>query len=184
MNEVLVAFIIVGLILGPLLWRAILAARRRKEAEDDFIEQYINDYAILTFYGSTLEIGGWIFYGRETQWERSESPIEGITKIDSYLGTFTLAIPPGEYDTISSFSYNYGNGSQLGGTGYTKKTSKSLFLEKGCQYRYRLKYFSAIVKKPKYRILFEETVVSPNPMGSRQNMEHTLVLEQLIKENK
>lgn len=184
MNEVLVAFIIVGLILGSFLWRGMLLARRRKEAEDDFIEQYINDYAILTFYGSTLEIGGWIFYERETQWKSSDAAIEGIPIIDSYLGTFTLAIPSGEYNTISSFDYNYGNGSKLGGTAYTKKTSKSLFLEKGCRYRYRLKYFSAIDKKQKCKILFEETVISPNPMGSRHNMEHTLVFDQIINENK
>lgn len=173
-SEIITLIIVIIAIGGILLWR-IPIARRVKKEELEFIEQYKDDYAILIYYGSTLSINSLNFH-----WYEGSVIDSNIEKIASYYGGWVFAIPEGDYDSISSFSYNYGNGTKIGGRAYTARVTKKLPLQKGYIYRYRLKEQSAIDKKLAYKTLFEETVISPNPMGARYNMEHTLAFEQII----
>ena len=156
MSSEVITVIIVVIIIGIFLFWRIPIGRRIKREEQEFIEQHIIDCAILVFYGSVLEIGGWSFYddGNQCQW--TDEFIKHIDKVTSYYGKYTLAIPAGEYDSIVSFDFNYGNGSKLGGTGFTRKLNKRLTLSQGYIYRYRLKDFSVISKKQPYETLFEE----------------------------
>lgn len=158
-----------------LLWR-IPIGRRIKKDEQDFIEQHIDNNAILIFYGSCLEIGGWVFYDDGNQYQRTNKFIKCIEKITSYYGEYTLSIPPGEYDSLASFQFNYGNGTKRGGIGDTKNLRKKLTLSNGCIYRYRLRDLSCIQRKQLFETIFEEEVESSL---SNHRLKYTVTFEQI-----
>lgn len=160
MNSEIMAVLTLAVAIGLfLLWRIPIGKRIKKE-EEDFIEQHIENYAILIFYGDSLEIGGWVFYNDGKQYQRTDKPIKLIERITSYYGEYTLSIPAGEYDSLASFDYNYGDGSKRGGTGYTKELSKKLILSQGVIYRYRLKDLSCVRKKQLFETIFNKDIDS------------------------
>jgi len=169
----IIMFSAIGLFL---LWRIPIGMRIKRE-EQEFIEQYSDDHAILIFYGYFIKIGDWVFYDDRNQYQTTSESTQYIEKIRSYYGKYTFAITPGEYDLIASFDFNYGNGTKIGGTGYTKRITKKLQLSKGCIYRYRLKDLSLISKKQPYKTLFQENVESTL---SNYKFLHTITFEQLI----
>lgn len=163
MNAEIMATLTMAVAIGLFLIRRITIGRRIKKEEEDFIEQHIDNYAILVFHGYSLEIGGWVLYNDGKQYQRTDKPIKHIERIASYYGEYTISIPAGEYDSLASFDYNYGDGSKRGGTGYTKELSKKLTLSKGVIYRYRLKDLSCVRKKQLFKTIFNEDIESSVP---------------------
>lgn len=159
--ELLACIIVVAVIGVFLLWR-LPVGRRIKKEEEQFIEDYRSEYAILIFYGSEFEL--------------KEVDLVDIKQVESYYGTTTYAIPSGIYSSTTIFDYNYSGGIRPQ-KGYTGRIYKELNLLKGNVYRYRLKEQSVMNKKIKYKMLWEETAVSRPLDYYRQ--EHTVLFEEL-----
>lgn len=172
--DILIAFLIVAFFIALFLCWRIPIGRRIKREEQNFIEEHITNCSILIFYGDELDIGDWSF----SQDMFSDGFIykEGsIHIIKSYYGRFTLALPPGEYTSASIFDFNYGNGSKLGGTGYTERVRLNLNLSQGTIYRYRLKYYNIIPKKVPFEILVEKEVRT-----TANNIRQSVILDQVL----
>ena len=149
------------------IWRIRIARKINKE-ENKFIEQNIGQHAILIFHGNFFEV------------KNKFSQVESFAKIQNLYGTYTFAISEGEYNTVATFEFPYGNGSKLGRRCNTPRMQKTLSLKQGLVYRYRLEN-DPINKKDKYKKIFEEIVIS-RPTDVKVDYSNTIIFEEKIND--
>ena len=176
--------IVLSVRLYPDLRRIILAKKIRKK-EQEFVEQHIENCAIIIFYGKRLKIGNWIFNkkniftGKSNNSDRSK-----IGKVESIEGNFTIAIPQKYYRILATLNFHYSDPTAVYWASHrihTLEMQKETFLHKGCVYRICL--LEGNDRKPKKRVtevLFMKKGSIPSEKKRKTTIEYTIVFEQIL----